>query len=69
MEKGNISLKVTNVTKVHAGTYTCFVPKLDRESVKVPKSASERKRRRLSDPTMFLEFQDGNQESGMGGLS
>ncbi|KAI3375487.1 hypothetical protein L3Q82_003823 [Scortum barcoo] len=28
MEKGNISLKVTNVTEVHAGNYTCFVPQL-----------------------------------------
>ncbi|KAI3375795.1 hypothetical protein L3Q82_003745 [Scortum barcoo] len=28
MEKGNISLKVTNVTEVHAGNYTCIVPQL-----------------------------------------
>ncbi|KAI3376579.1 hypothetical protein L3Q82_016458, partial [Scortum barcoo] len=31
MEKGNISLKVTNVTEVHAGNYTCIVPQLDRQ--------------------------------------
>ncbi len=29
MSRGNISLKLTNVTELDAGNYTCHVPKLD----------------------------------------